>query len=144
MALIGLGFTSTTISTSIKQPVAFEPIVYRMESFRRMADGTGRKDIGASVGRWRVEWRNLTYAEWQALERFWQMRQPVWLQDLEGGVWKVIVTGDLASPAGRFAGGARRYNAAMTLEWVGNNDPTTMPFTIGTSAIGGADVLATG
>lgn len=144
MTLVGLGLTHTTIDTTIKQPSAFEPVVYRAESFRRMADGTGRKDIGASVGRWVVAWRNLTHAEWAVLERYWQFKAPIWLQDLEGGVWKTIVTGELASPARPFAGGARRYNAAMTLEWVGNNDPTAAPFIIGTSAIGGADVLVAG
>jgi len=141
MALVGLGQTSTTISTAIKQPNAFEPVPYRLESFRRMADGTGRKDILASVRRWSVGWRNLSFAEWTTLKSYWDVASTIWLQDLEGSTWKTIIVDELSSPARPFVGGTRRYDVAITFEWVGNNEPT-YTFTIGGSTIGGADVLA--
>lgn len=138
MALVGLGTTLGGISTSIKQPDRFEPIPYRAERFRRTADSVGHKDVGTTVRRWQVGWRNLTYAEWQALLAFWDTTAPIWLQDLEGGTWKVVPVGELPSPAGRFAGGTRRYGAEITFEWVGN------VFIIGLSTIGGTDIFGVG
>lgn len=124
MALIGLGTTATNISTAIKQPHEFRPIAYKAETFRRMANGAGRKDVSYSTGRWKIGWRNLTYAEWKPLEQYWQINAPIWMQDLEGVAWKVIAVGDLDNPIARFAGGTWRYTVGMTLEWTGDNNPT--------------------
>lgn len=139
MAAIGFGLTVGTINTSLKQPHECESVPYRIESFRRMASGVGRKDVLSTVQRWRVGWRNLTYAQWQTLDTLWRVNAPIWFRDAEGNSWLVILVSDAASTLTPLAGGTHRYSVSWDLEWVGTGSGAAGVFTFGISTIGGPD-----